>query len=361
MSATTSRSSRQLMYVLFFFKEIINTLSVLILVGVLMKRSTAIKLMVGSVFAPFVCNAFAQNKGVMKFIVAYGAGGATDLTARIFSTRLGKGINRNIIVENRPGGNSLIANRFLAKSAPDGNTYLFAPMSSTIFREIMQSEEKRGYSMLTDYKPVAILTTYPMAVMVPTELGVNNIKELEAWFKKNPSQAFLGCSALGSHSHLLIELLSQKLGIKISPVPYQSNNQIVTALTGNQIPGAIISSIEVANTQHNPKVKVIGTFTETRSDLTPQIPTFKEQGVEALGGDAWMGIWTTAKTPDEKIAPIVAGLGNLMGDEQFVEELRKNLGVSPMFKVGAEMLAEQEKEFEFWREVIATSGFKDEG
>jgi tripartite-type tricarboxylate transporter receptor subunit TctC len=323
-----------------------------------MQRKTALKVMLGALATPFLTsNAFAQKKGPIKFIVGYGAGGTTDLCARLFAQKMGKYLGDEIIIENKPGGNTLIANRLAAKSPADGKHFLVGPMSSTIFREIMQPAANRGYSMLTDYRPVATLTTYPMGLMVSANLGVNTLQEFVELLKKNPSLATFGCSALGSHTHLLAELFGKKIGLKILAIPYQSNSHVVTALMGDQLPAAMVTATEMNTNLNNSKVKVLGIMTEERSSLTPNVPTFREQGIDAIGGDAWMGIWAPSKTPDSEINKINDALQKVFNEADLEADLLSKLSVSSMFRTTNEMLKLQDRDMQMWKEIIKASGF----
>lgn len=325
-----------------------------------MRRTTALKAILAGVLAPSLSALAQNNEGPIRLIVGYAAGGATDLTARVFAIRLAAELKRDVIVENRPGGNTLIANRALANAAPDGRTFLIGPMSSTLFREIMYPRDKRGYSMLSDYAPVATITTYPMALMVSSSIGVRSVPELVQWLKANPQQSSFGTSSLGSHTHLLAEQFSQVAGLKIVAVPYPSNNHSISALIGGQIPAAVVSATEVIAQQGNNKVRAIGTFTEERSRLTPNVPTLAEQGIKAYGGEAWMGMWAPAKTPPAALDRVQKALGRMLASADFADELRSKLGVVPMYKDGAGMAALQDAEIKMWSSVIKASGFTPE-
>lgn len=322
-----------------------------------MRRSTAIKVIAASIFAPNV--AFSQaKKRPLKFIVGYAPGGATDLCARLYATRLQSILKRDIIVENRPGGNTLIANRLLSNSPATSGTYLIGPMSSTIFREIMQPEGKRGYSMFTNYTSVATLTTYPMGLMVSSKLGIETVQEFAKWIKDHPNEPNFGTASLGSHSHLLAVMLSDVLEKKITPIPYMGNNQVVTALMSGQIDAAVVSATEIVANLNNKRVKVIGTFTEKRSSLTPNVPTFSEHGVNALGGEAWMGMWAHAEAPHADILEMQNALSQLSQSSDFQKELFDKLSVSQFFKNSQDMRLIEKSDFKMWDRLIKKSNLK---
>ncbi len=291
----------------------------------------------------------------IRIIVGYGAGGATDLLARFVATHLGSELNRTVLVENRPGGNALIANRSLAKATPDGTTYLLAPHSSTIFREIMYDAKERGYSMITDYVPVATLTSYPLGLAASPHIDVDSVQDLVDWVKANPKEASFGSAAMGSHTHLVGSTFSDTLDIGMQVIPFASNGASVTALIGNHIPAAVISAVEIAS--HGDKVKILGVFTEERSPLLPDVKTMIEQGVNVAGGNAWMALWAPAATPKEEIESFSAAIEKVLSKEEVVETLRRNFAMSPMYKNPEEMEKYQAGEIEYWREVIEKSGF----
>lgn len=325
-----------------------------------MQRKTALKILLGSLSAPFLQPAFASRKRTINIVVGYGAGGTTDLCARLFSTKLGNYLDDDIIIENKPGGNTLIANRHAAKAPADGKNFLLGPMSSTIFREIMQPPAKRGYSMLKDYRPVATLTNYPMGLMISSSLGVNTLNEFVDLVKRSPDKATFGCTAMGSHTHLLAELFGQKIGVPVLSIPYPSNGHVVTALMGNQLPAGMVTATEMKANANNPKVKILGIMTEQRSILTPGIPTFREQGVDAIGGDAWMGLWAPAKSPDAEIDKFIAALEKVFKEPDIETELLNKLSVSPMFEKSKQMEELQNRDMKMWSEIISKIGFKAE-
>ena len=299
----------------------------------------------------------AQDDSPIKIIVGYGAGGATDVTARFFADRLRVKLGRPVIVDNRPGGTTLIANRAVAAAKPDGKTYLIGPMSSTIFRELLYSDKARGYSLLTDLAPVATLSTYPMGFVVSGSIGVSNVVELLEWIKKNPDQASFGSSSLGSHSHALGILFNQATGVRMEVVPYKSNSEIITALIGAQLPLAVLTPQDWRALEGSDKLRVIGTFSEKRSPLMPETPTLAEQGVKATGGDAWMGMWAPSNTPADQVAAMQDAIEQVLKDPETVRALQQNFSADPFFIKGAEMDKRQRAEMEMWREVIKTSGF----
>lgn len=298
----------------------------------------------------------AQDTTPVRIIVGYAAGGTTDILARFFASRLGNELGRPVIVENRPGGATLIANRAVATARPDGTTYLLGAMSSTIFRELMYNDRRRGYSMLTDLAPVATLSSHPMGIAVDGSLGIDNAQDLVEWLKSNPNRAQYGSASLGSHSHLLGILFGEAAGINLEVIPYKGGSEVITALISSQLPMAVMAAPDLRG-QAGDRMKVIGTFTSERSALLPGVPTLAEQGVEALGGDAWMALWAPAETPEPMIITMQEAIAKVLGDPETVAALQNNFSAEPFLLIGEEMDKRQREELEMWRAVIERSGF----
>lgn len=261
-----------------------------------------------------------------------------------------------MIVENRPGGATLIANRAVASARPDGTTYLLGPMSSTLFREIMYNDRRRGYSLLTDLAPVSTLSSHPMGIAVDGSLGIENAQDLIEWLKKNPNRAHYGSASLGSHTHLLGVMFGEAAGVKIEVVPYKGGSEVITALISSQLPMAVMAAPDLRG-QVGERMKVIGTFTSERSALLPGVPTLTEQGVDALGGDAWMGLWAPAKTPQPMLEAMQEAIARVLANPETVAALQNNFSAEPFLLVGEEMDKRQREEMEMWRDVIERSGF----
>lgn len=320
----------------------------------------SIRLLVAMATALAASTPQAQESGPIKIIVGYAPGGTTDIAARFFAARLTTELGESVIVDNRPGGHTLIANRGLAKALPNGKTFLIGPMSSTLFREVMYPQEKRGYSMLTDYAPVATLVTYPMGLAVSRSTGVSNARELVEWIKKNPAQAFFGSASMGSHTHFLGTIFNQAAGVQMGVVPYKGNGEVVTALLGGQLPIAVMAAPDLNSQKSSTGVRVIGTFTEKRSPIMPDIPTLAEQGIKAFGGEAWIGMWAPARTPQHLITRMQDAVERVLKDPKAVRELQEKFTMVPMFHKGTAMDKLQRDDLEMWRGVIKASGFTPE-
>ncbi|MDR3455140.1 MAG: tripartite tricarboxylate transporter substrate-binding protein [Rhodoferax sp.] len=258
------------------------------------------------------------------------------------------------------GAGSRLANQSLKASAPDGRTFLIAPNSGPVFLDILYPRTVLGYDVLTDFAPVATLTTFPLGMVVQSSLGVQNAREYVAWAHDHPKEASFGSAGAGSHTHFAGMQLAQATGISLQVIPYRGNGPVNVDLQGGQLPAAIMAASDFAQYRNNPKLRIIGIFSKQRSSLVPEVPTFVEQGINAISGDAWMGMWTSANTPKADIDRMQNALKKILATPEFEESLRTTLTMEPMFKTAAEMDKLQRAELQMWRPIIKASGFTPE-
>jgi tripartite-type tricarboxylate transporter receptor subunit TctC len=302
----------------------------------------------------------AQDVQPIKILVGFAPGGVTDIVARMFADKLRVELNQPVIVENRPGAGSRLANQALKASPPDGRTFLLAPNAGPVFLELLYPRTALGYDMLTDLAPVATLTTYPLGMVVQSNLGVQNAREYVAWAHKHPKEASFGSAGAGSHTHFAGMQLAQAAGISLQVIPYRGNGPVNVDLLGGQLPAAIMAASDFAQHRNNPKLRIIGIFSEQRSPLAPEVPTFVEQGIKAVSGEAWMGMWTSAKTPKVEIERMQNALNKILATPEFKESLQTKMTMAPMFRNAAEMDKLQRAELQMWRPIIKASGFTPE-
>jgi tripartite-type tricarboxylate transporter receptor subunit TctC len=211
--------------------------------------------------------------------------------------------------------------------------------------------------MLTDFAPVAMLVSYPLAMAVGTKTGVNNPKEYVAWIKANPKQALFGSAGLGGHTHFTGLELGKAAGVPLTVVPYKGNGPLATDLIGGQVPAGIMTAGDIVQHQKSGQVKVIGVFGDKRSPLLPDVPTFIEQGIKIDAGDAWTAMWAPAKTPKADLDRMQAALKQVLAMPDVRDILVNKATLNPDFRPAAELDAIQRKELAHWGPIIKASGF----
>ena len=284
-------------------------------------------------------------------------GGGTDAIARYIADRLREPLGQPVIIESRVGVGGRLAADALMTAAPDGLTYMIAPNATPTFQTLVFGKQIK-WDIWRDFAPVAGLTSYPLGMAVNNDLGVNNVKEFVAWAKAHPGKASFGTPGTGGQNHFLGVQFAKLAGIELPVTPYKGTPPMITDLLGGHVPAGISLMDELIKHQKTGKLKVIGIFSDKRSELMPEIPTFAEQGYKVSSGDAWTAMWAPAKTPTAEIARMQQALQKVLSNPQVKEDLMTRLSVVPHYRNAEEMARVQREELATWEPIIKASGFK---
>ncbi len=323
-----------------------------------MQRRHLIQSMLATAAASQGLLAHAQDLAPIKILCGFAPGGLTDIVSRLFADQLRVALNRPVIVDNKPGGGGRLAAQALKSSPADGTTFMIAPNSGPIFLELLYARKALGYDLLNDLKPIGTLTTYPFGMVVQRSLGVKNVQEYVAWAKANTKQAVYGVGGAGGQAHFAGTKLSQAMGVPLLAVPYRGNGPVNIDLLGDQLPAAILPASDLMQHRDSAKVQILGVFEAQRSPLIPEVPTFAEQGLKFDVGQAWMGMWASAKTPVAETQKVEQALLKILADAAFKETLMTRFTMYPMFRSAAETETLQRSELALWKPIIQASGFR---
>ncbi len=299
--------------------------------------------------------ASAQDK-TMRLLVGFPPGGASDAVARVLGERLQKELGQTVIVENKPGIGGRLAAEALKSAAPDSNTYLVAPNASGVFQHLMYPVATLRYDLLTDLRPVGVITTYPMGLAVHPEVPANNLKDYVAWLKANPAKANIGTAGLGGDTHFNALQLGKIGGAAITVVPYRGNGPLMIELVGGQLPAGMMVAGDFIQQVRAGKAKALGVLGGRRSPLMPDVPSFVEQGFDTGGGDGWIGLWATMKAPRADTDRVEAAMKKILATAE-VKELLANRVMHADYRPAAEMERMLRTELDHWGPVIKASGF----
>jgi len=301
-------------------------------------------------------SAQAQDKGTMKFLVGFPPGGSTDTVARVLADKMSVVLKQTIIVENKPGAGGRLAAQSLKASASDGLTYMVAPNATPVFQTLLYPPEDLKYDMLKDFATVGMVVSYPLALAVGQQTGVTSAKEYVSWLKANPKEGSFGTAGAGGHTHFSGVQLGKAIGIDLQLIPYRGNGPLVNDLLGGQVPAGIMTAGDIVAHQKTGKVRVIGVFGAQRSPMLPDVPTFKEQGINIDTGDAWTGMWAPANAPKDKLAQVQNALEYALALPE-VREILAKASLNPDFRPADAMDQLQRKELAYWGPVIKATGF----
>jgi tripartite-type tricarboxylate transporter receptor subunit TctC len=231
----------------------------------------------------------------IRMIAPFTAGSTVDVMARVVQEQLTGRLNQNIVVDNRPGANGIIATEMVARARPDGYTMLITTGS---FTGNVVATKKLPYDPVHDFAPITqIARSYGLLLVVHPGITAQSIKELVAYAKAHPRKLSYASSGVGNMTHLVGELLNSLAGIEINHVPYKGSAPALTDVIARQVDMTFISTVSVMPFIRSNRVKPLALTGGDRSPVMPQVPTFKEIGYIDFEMTGWYGLWFPAKTP----------------------------------------------------------------
>jgi tripartite-type tricarboxylate transporter receptor subunit TctC len=271
---------------------------------------------------PFAARADWPDRTI-KWIVPFGPGGANDLIARAAAEAVGKRLGQTIIIENKPGAGAIIGADFVAKSKPDGYTFLIGAagvVTNSMLRKDMPYQD-------SDLVPVGMIAAAPSVIVVHPSIPVSNLKEFIAWTKTQKDGANWSTAGGGSTPHFVAEMIKES-GASLNIVPYKSGSEGVTAVLSNNVAGTSEASIVVLEQVKAGKLKAVATTYQTRISAYPSLPTAIESGYPNVKLGHWAGLFAPRGTPQ----PIVDKMNAEMQVALKTPELRNKLipaGIEP--------------------------------
>src|SRR3989454_9923036 len=229
----------------------------------------------------------------VKFVSPYPPGGSVDPLARILAATLTESLKQQFIVENRTGASGIIGTDYVAKSAPDGYTFVFIFDTHAVHQALNPS---LPFDPVKDFAPVMIVGTAPMAITTGMMKPYKTFADVLAAAKAKPDTITLGNVGNGSLAHLTTIVLNQAAGVRFVPVPYKGGGPLSIALMGGQVERAMASTAAQAQHVRNGKMRALVLTGDKRSHTMPEVPTLKEQGID-VSAHAWWGILAPAGTP----------------------------------------------------------------
>ena len=238
----------------------------------------------------------------VKFVSPYPPGGSVDPLARMFGAKLGESLKQNFIVENRTGASGVIGTEYVAKSAPDGYTFVFIFDTHAVHQAL---NPKLPFDPVKDFAPVMIVGTAPMAITTGATKPYKNFQDVLAAAKKG--KVSLGNVGNGSLAHLTTIVLNQAAGAQFEPVAYKGGGPLSTDVIGGHVELAMASTAAQAQHVRGGKMRALVLTGDTRSHTMPDVPTLKELGIDVVA-HAWWGILAPAGTPKPIIDKLHAEL-----------------------------------------------------
>ena len=291
----------------------------------------------------------------IRIIVPQTAAGASDSLARVMAQALSKKWSIPVIVENRPGAGGNIGSEAVARSAPDGTTWL---MSYSGTHSINPSLYKNmSFDMTKDLAPIASLATLPFVLVITPSLPIHDFKAFVSYAKAHPGQVNIASSGNGSVAHLLDNMMDSAASIETVHVPYKGVAGSLTDVMSGLVQGTFASAPSVMGQIKSGQVRAIAASATQRSQALPEVPTFAEAGFPALAIDAWFAFFVPATTPESLRQRIHDSINSVLADPEIVAQFESK-GAAPMVTSLKVFQQTVEQDGLTWGKAVKDSGAK---
>lgn len=299
-------------------------------------------------------NAFPDRP--IKLIVPFAPAGGTDIAARLLGENLSGIFGQQIVIDNRPGANGIIAGEALRASPADGYTLLVATAAS--FAGAPALGQKLPYDVEKDFLPVAMLGLFPLVLNAAPALGVDTLKAFLDLAKSKPGKLNYASAGVGGTNHLVFELIAQATGIKLTHVPYRGAALAATDVMSGQVECMIDSLAASLQNIQGGKVKALGVTTANRQPQLPNVPTLKEQGVDVVY-PGWASLVAPAGTPAAIIETLNTAVNKALASDALVNRYR-TLVIEPVRWSATETRAFMAQDRTLLTDLVRKTGIKVE-
>jgi tripartite-type tricarboxylate transporter receptor subunit TctC len=287
--------------------------------------------------------------------VPFIAGSTPDTITRIVADRLQARLGQPFVVENRPGASGNTGTAAVAKAAPDGHTLGVSIVGPLVINALLFPS--MPYDTAKDLAPITILAAQPSVLVANPGVAANNVSGLVALLKQDAAKFTYGSIGRGSLSHLAMEALAIKAGVKVVHLPFPGSPAAVTALLRGDVQLAVLPAGPVVPLGRQGKLKLLAVTSPERSPLLPDLPTLREAGIAGVEADAWVGLIAPAGTPAAVLDRIQKETAAVLAEPEVVSKLAKQL-VSPIASTPDQFRAVLKAEHDRWAPIIAAGGIK---
>jgi tripartite-type tricarboxylate transporter receptor subunit TctC len=300
-------------------------------------------------------DAVAQTTRTIRIVVPFPPGGTGDLIARVMGEQIGRTQGVTVVIENRPGAGSVIGTEAAARAAPDGNTLLIA--SSGINTNALL--RKLNYHPLTSFEPICNLTQSPHLIVVNSALPYRTIADLVSAARASPGALTFASTGPATNSQIAFEILKRVAKVDMTYVPFPGNAPTVNAILGAHVTSAVANYMDLVEHLKAGKLRALATFTPTRVEPLPELPTIAESGYKESEYWNWFGVVAPAKTPKETVSQLSGWFSAALQ----APDLRAKLvvqGLYPAGACGADFAAFLRKEYDDYGRIIREANIKAE-
>jgi tripartite-type tricarboxylate transporter receptor subunit TctC len=319
-----------------------------------------IRVLAGAALMAAACSvpaADAYPVKTVRIVVAFAAGGSTDLLARNVAQRLNEAWKQPVIVDNRAGGGGIVGSEYVAKSPPDGYTILLGTNTTNAVAASLYA--KLPYDVQRDFAPITEIATIPQMLSVHPSIPVKSVKDLVALAKAHPNALNYGTAGNGSTSHMAMELFQSMAKIKMVHVPYKGTGPALIELLGGHL--SLMFDVIMTSLPHvqSGRLRTLGVSSLRRSPAAPSVPTIAESGYPGYEAIVWFGLFAPAGTPPETVRKVNEDTTRVLNAPAMREYLAGQ-GLEVVASNPAVFAARVSDETAKWRKVIQDAGIKPE-
>jgi len=293
----------------------------------------------------------------VRFVVGFTPGGPSDILARALGQKLAERFGQQVVIENHPGAGGNLAAELVAKSAPDGHTWLLG--NNSILATNQSLYRSLPYDPVKDFVPVAFVAIQPNILVVHPGLSVSSVKELITFSKANPGKLNYASTGSGAAAHLSGELFKAMTGVDMVHVPYKGAQPALTDLIAGQVQLMFATSVSVIPYIKAGRLRALAVTTAQRSAAMPELPTLSEAGVGGFESITWHGVVVPAGTPGPVIHVLNQKINSVLREKDFRERLA-GLGAEVAGGTPGEFAAFIAREIPKWAKVVRDSGARAE-
>ena len=294
------------------------------------------------------------NKPI-RIVVGYAAGGGNDIIVRVMTNELSKGLGQPVIVENKPGAQSIIAAEFVARAPADGYTILMGPSGPMTINPATYS--KLPYSPTRDFAPISLICQFPLIVTVDAALPIRSVKELVEYAKANPGKSNYASSA--GIFQIATEMFKQRTGAAIEMIPYKSSGESVQALISHQVMLTIVDPPPATGPLKAGTIRGLAVTSGKRHPSCPDLPTMAEAGVPDMDVPVWTAFFAPAKTPPAIVARLQREVARVVQTAE-VKERFGAMGLDPVGGSSEDLARRVVSDIEKWTAVARAANLKND-
>ena len=293
----------------------------------------------------------------VRIIVPFSAGGAADVVTRIVAARIAENLGKSIVVENRTGGNGNIGTEAVARSEPDGYTFLAGSPGTLAINPHMFA--KLPYDALADFVAVSHVATFPQVLAVSRKIPATNLSDFIAYVKARPKALNFGSSGIGSTGHLITAMFLHRAGLAAVHIPFRGGAPAAQALVAGDVDFVIDGLPTFQGLVGTDKVSIVAITSAKRSPNLPDVPAIGEMAVPGFDLSSWVVFAAPKGTPKDVVDRLAAEVNKVLASDEVNNRLLE-VGALPAGGSPEDAARFQRSELTKWKEVVDVSGTKME-